>query len=100
MPSAAVPDILVSVFRAYTEGRLAEAREIYNRVLPLLNLEMSVQMAVSKEVLRRRKVFTSTRMRDPEFPALDSGDLKELDAIWPNIEPLFAAGDANVVFRH
>ena len=46
-------------------------------------------MAVSKEVLRRRGVFTSTIMRDPEFAPLDAGDRAELDAIWPDISPLF-----------
>lgn len=90
MPSAAVPDILVSVMQAFTAGRLAEARAVYGSVLPLLNLEMSVQMAISKEVLRRRNVFSTVRMRDPEFPGLDAGDLAELDAIWPNLERLFA----------
>ena len=46
-------------------------------------------MAVSKEVLRRRGVLGSARMRDPEFPALDAGDHAELDALWPRVERLF-----------
>jgi hypothetical protein len=28
-------------------------------------------------------------MRDPEFGPLDAGDLAELDAIWPDLSPLF-----------
>ena len=52
---------------------------------------MSVQMVISMEVLRRRNIFSGVRIRDPEFPALDAGDLKELDAIWPSLEPHFAA---------
>jgi 4-hydroxy-tetrahydrodipicolinate synthase len=92
MPSAAVPDVLVTVMQAFESGRAVAARETYNRVLPLLNLEMSVQMAISKEVLRRRNVFSVVKMRDPEFVELDAGDLKELDAIWPSLEALFTAG--------
>jgi len=90
MPSAAVPDILVSIFNAFRAGDVGKARALHREVLPLLTLEMSVLMAVSKEVLRRRGVFASTIMRDPEFGPLDAGDLEELDAIWPDISARFS----------
>jgi dihydrodipicolinate synthase/N-acetylneuraminate lyase len=90
MPSAAVPDLLVAVYHAYVAGDTARARALHATALPLLTLEMSVLMAVSKEVLRRRGVFATTTMRDPEFPALDAGDLAELDAIWPEIAAHFS----------
>lgn len=90
MPSAAVADVLVAVFADFDAGRRDEARARYNRVLPYFNLEMSVLMAVSKDMLRRRGVFNHVAMRDPEFPPLDSGDIAELDQIWAAIEPLFA----------
>ena len=90
MPSAAVADVLVAVFADYAAGRSDDARARYNRILPFLNLEMSVLMAVSKETLRRRGIFSHVAMRDPEFPPLDRGDVTELDAIWPAIDPLFA----------
>jgi hypothetical protein len=66
-------------------------------VLPLLTMEMSVMMAVSKEILRRRGVFATTTMRDPEFPPVDAGDMAEIDALWPQISPLFTVkqGGAN-----
>jgi 4-hydroxy-tetrahydrodipicolinate synthase len=89
MPSAAVCDVLVTVFAAWQAGDTTLARTIHTRLLPLLTLEMSVLMAVSKEILRRRGVFTTTTMRDPEFGALDTGDLAELDALWPLVSPLF-----------
>ena len=90
MPSAAVGDVLVAVYDAFMAGDTVAARAIHRRALPLLTLEMSAMMAVSKEVLRRRGIFTSTLMRDPEFAPLDAGDLAELDAIWPDLAPLFA----------
>jgi 4-hydroxy-tetrahydrodipicolinate synthase len=90
MPSAAVPDVLAAIFEDHANGRTAEARARYDRILPLLNLEMQVLMAVSKEVLRRRGVFSAVGMRDPEFGALDAGDLAELDAIWPSVAAAFA----------
>jgi 4-hydroxy-tetrahydrodipicolinate synthase len=90
MPSAGVCDVLVKVFAAWQAGDTARARAIHQQLLPLLTLEMSAWMAVSKEVLRRRGVFTSTLMRDPEFLPLDAGDLAEIDALWPLISPLMA----------
>lgn len=89
MPSAAVCDVLVKIFDAWQAGDTARARVIHRQILPLLALEMSAWMAVSKEVLRRREFFTSTLMRDPEFLPLDAGDLAEIDALWPEISPLF-----------
>jgi dihydrodipicolinate synthase/N-acetylneuraminate lyase len=91
MPSAAIPDVLVNIYRAYVDGDIARARAVHQQVLPLLTMEMSVLMAVSKEVLVRRGVFAGSGMRDPEFPALDSNDLAELDALWPDVSPLFSA---------
>jgi 4-hydroxy-tetrahydrodipicolinate synthase len=91
MPSAAIPDVLVDIYRAYVDGDVAGARAVHQQALPLLTMEMSVLMAVSKEVLVRRGVFTGTGMRDPEFPALDGNDLAELDALWPGVSPLFSA---------
>lgn len=90
MPSAGVCDVLVTIFNAWQEGDTTRARAVHQQILPLLTLEMSAWMAVSKEVLRRRGVFTSTLMRDPEFLPLDRGDLAEIDALWPLISPLLA----------
>lgn len=90
MPSAAIPDVLAAVYRAHCDGDRETARTIHARALPLLTLEMSVLMAISKEVLVRRGVFASALMRDPEFPALDAGDRAELDWLWPTLTPLFA----------
>jgi dihydrodipicolinate synthase/N-acetylneuraminate lyase len=91
MPSAAIPDVLVNIYRAFVNGDIARARAVHQQVLPLLTLEMSVLMAVSKEILVRRGVFAGSGMRDPEFPALDANDLAELDAHWPDVLPLFSA---------
>ena len=89
MPSAGVCDVLVAVWDAWQGGDTARARAIHGQILPLLTLEMSAWMAVSKDALLRRGVFTSTLMRDPEFLPLDAGDLAEIDALWPQIAALF-----------
>jgi len=89
MPSAAVCDVLVAIDAAWNAGDHKRARAIHGAILPLLSLEMSIMMAVSKEVLRRRGIFTNTLMRDPEFPPLDEGDIAELDALWPQLSAEF-----------
>ena len=91
MPSAAFPDVLAAIYTAFTSRDHEGARVLYHRLLPALNLEMSVQMALSKEVLRRRGVFTTVKMRDPQFPLLDRGDQAELDALWPGLRTLFTS---------
>ncbi|MFN8593344.1 MAG: dihydrodipicolinate synthase family protein [Thermomicrobiales bacterium] len=90
MPSAAIPDILAAVYRAHRDGDRDVARAIHGQALPLLTLEMSGLMAISKQVLVRRGVFATTLMRDPEFPAADAGDLAELDRLWPALTSRFA----------
>jgi 4-hydroxy-tetrahydrodipicolinate synthase len=89
MPSAAISDVLVAVYRAHVAGDTERARVLHAQALPFLTLEMSVLMAVSKEALVRRGVFATNEMRDPEFPSLDAGDRAELDAIWPKLSSLF-----------
>jgi dihydrodipicolinate synthase/N-acetylneuraminate lyase len=89
MPSAAIPDVFVAIYRAYRSGEIQRARAMHARALPFLTLEMSALMAVSKEALVRRGVFSGSGMRDPEFPPLDAGDRAELDALWPDLSGLF-----------
>lgn len=86
MPSAAATDVLVACYEAFARGDRHGARDYYDRAMPLLNIEMSRLMAVSKEILRRRGVFTSpVVVRDPEFPELDAGDMAEIDMIWERL---------------
>jgi dihydrodipicolinate synthase/N-acetylneuraminate lyase len=89
MPSAGLCDVLAAIFNAWEVGDIERARAIHGAIVPLLSLEMSVWMAVSKEVLRRRGIFPNTLMRDPEFSPLDAGDMAEIDALWPQVSALF-----------
>ncbi len=82
MPSAAVPKYLVNIYNEYLLGNIDTARSLYRDILPLLNMEMSLLMGVSKAILLRNKVFTTTNLRDPEFTVLDDKDLAEIDAIF------------------
>lgn len=82
MPSAAMPEFLVDIYEEFILGNVDAARALYTNVLPLLNMEMSLLMGFSKAILLRHGVFTTTRLRDPEFTVLDHKDLAEMDAIF------------------
>ncbi|MGH2603905.1 MAG: hypothetical protein ACRDJ9_31540 [Dehalococcoidia bacterium] len=64
-------------------------RAIYNRLLPLLNIESLYGAAVYKEVLRRRGVLPNARLRGPGLHTLDEFDHRELDAILADLSDLF-----------
>ena len=61
------PAVLASVLRAYADGGFASARAVFAPWLPLANFEgqLRVGLAIRKEVLRRRGVIASGRVRPP-----------------------------------
>ena len=91
MPAADTVDVHVQVWDAWQCGNAAGARDIFNRLLPLINLSVLLETPLLKEVLVRRGVFPSARMRQPGAPQLDDGDRAELDAILENLQPLLRA---------
>ena len=91
MPACQTTDIHAQVWNALDGGDEAGARRIFNRLLPLLNLEALFGAAIYKEVLRRRGVIASATMRGYKTSSLDAFDHKELDAIWADVSPLFTS---------
>ncbi|OGG55203.1 MAG: hypothetical protein A3F84_08270 [Candidatus Handelsmanbacteria bacterium RIFCSPLOWO2_12_FULL_64_10] len=89
MPACDVPDLHVAVYEAHERGDLVESRRLFNRLLPLLNVEFQYGVHVYKEVLRRRGVIRSTYVRAAAIPGLDAFDHRELDEVLKEIEPLF-----------
>jgi len=89
MPAAEIIDIYVQVWDAWQIGDSARARMIFNLILPLINQLMLLGLPVSKEVLVRRGVFKSSRMRSPGSISLDEDDRIELDAILADLQPYF-----------
>ena len=89
MPAAESVDVHVQVWDAYQSGDRRQARDIFNQLLPLINLTLALGLPVCKEVLVRRDVFSSARQRTPGGGALDEGDHRELDIILDDLRPLF-----------
>jgi 4-hydroxy-tetrahydrodipicolinate synthase len=89
MPACDATDVHAAVWNAYQAGDVSGAREVFNRLLPLLNFEMLHSVRAYKEVLRRRGVIRSAYVRAPMTGPLDAQDHVELDAILSDIRDLW-----------
>jgi dihydrodipicolinate synthase/N-acetylneuraminate lyase len=89
MPSVEVVDVHVQIWNAFQAGDEAHARQIYNQLLPFINLTFLLGLKLCKEVLVRRGVLQTAGMRLPGDFAFDDDDYLELDTILADIQPLF-----------
>lgn len=85
-PGASWVDFHVAIVDAYFAGRPAEARQLFDRLLPAINMGMMLGLGFTKTVLVRRGVLTRALCRDGS-PALDDADHQELDEIWATLRP-------------
>jgi dihydrodipicolinate synthase/N-acetylneuraminate lyase len=91
MPACQSTEVHVAIWDRLVAGDETGARQLFNQLLPLINFERMHGVATYKEVLVRRGIFRTTVSRAPG-KILDEMDLKELDAILSDVEPLFTVG--------
>ena len=86
MTGFAYPEILRGVRKLVEAGSLRDAGLMFDRYLPLIQFEAQqfVGLAIRKEVLRRRGIFTTQRTRGP-VPTLDATTLEELDDLFERL---------------
>jgi 4-hydroxy-tetrahydrodipicolinate synthase len=89
MPACEVTDVDVLIWNAIEAGDLVRARQLHNRLIPLLNIEAMFGTAVYKEVLKRRGIIDHAVTRGPGVVDLDDFDQRELDAILDDVSELF-----------
>ena len=61
----AFPEVLLAILREFRTGRPDVARRLFTKYLPLLVFEQQPGVAVRKEILRRRGLLSSNRVRHP-----------------------------------
>lgn len=61
----AFPEILLAIVKCVRAGDMDAAFGIYRRYLPLMVFEQQPGLAIRKEILRRRGLLTSARVRHP-----------------------------------
>ncbi len=71
MPACEIADVHVALWNAVQAGDDRRARQIFQRLLPLLDLEATYGMPLMKEVLRMRGVIGSNAVRQAGFRGLD-----------------------------
>lgn len=76
----AFPEVLLALLRAFRSGDRERARQIFTRYLPLIVFEQQPGVAIRKEILRRRGLLTSPRVRYPGA-TIDAATARQLDAL-------------------
>jgi 4-hydroxy-tetrahydrodipicolinate synthase len=61
----AFPEVLLAIAGDFRRGNMDGARRVFARYLPLLVFEQQPGVAIRKEILRRRGLLTSNRVRRP-----------------------------------
>jgi 4-hydroxy-tetrahydrodipicolinate synthase len=89
MPACQTPDVHAAVWNALDSGDFVEARRLFNRLLPLLNLEAQWSTSLCKEVLLRRGVIAHAGVRGRSVSPLDALDRQELDAVLEDLSELW-----------
>lgn len=83
----AFPEMLVEVVRLFQQGEAERAEDLYDAYLPLVRYENQpgLGLAIRKEVLRRRGLIASAKVRSPG-PNLDKHDHAELDRMLARLD--------------
>lgn len=88
MPACEMTDIASEVWNLLDAGETRKARDLFNRLLPVLNYE-AVVPGVYKAILKRRGIIRSDYLRSHRGNPLDESDHAELTAIFEDIKDLF-----------
>ncbi|MGD1054882.1 MAG: dihydrodipicolinate synthase family protein [Nitrososphaerales archaeon] len=72
MTSSPTPEYLVAMYDAYVAGDLKKAFDIYLNTLPLVYYCSELGLAVRKEILVKRGVIRTSKMKLPEKELVDS----------------------------
>ncbi len=91
MPACEFVDIDVQIYNLATVGKMDEARALFEKLLPMINLEETYGLNFAKAVLMRRGVFKTAKLRGISSTGLDMVDQSELDAWWKQLAPYFKA---------
>jgi 2-keto-3-deoxy-L-arabinonate dehydratase len=83
MPGCDLCDIFVKIWNLYQSGQRANARKLFNRILPLIRYELQPGLGVSvmKHNLVRQGIIACARVRHPTR-SLDTVSQREVVELW------------------
>jgi len=85
MPACEIADVHVALWNAIEARDEKRTRLIFQRLLPLLDMESNYGMPLMKEVLKMRGVIGSAAVRQSGFRALDTNAREEAAAIMDDL---------------
>ena len=87
MTGFAFPEVLVEIYERFAAGRTEEAFDLYDAYLPLIRYEQQpgIGLAIRKEILHRRGVLASPKVRPPGA-RLDETDRAELEGLLARVK--------------
>jgi dihydrodipicolinate synthase/N-acetylneuraminate lyase len=85
MPACEFIDVDAQIGALALQGKIEQARAIFAKLLPMINLEEIYGLQFVKEVLVRRGVFKTAKLRGISGGGLDEKDRRELDAWWEKL---------------
>lgn len=87
MTGFAYPEMLVQVVARHKAGDVDGAEDLFDAYLPLVRYEqqLGLGLAIRKEVLRRRGVIATSKVRAPG-PAMNARDLEELTRLMSRLD--------------
>jgi dihydrodipicolinate synthase/N-acetylneuraminate lyase len=88
MPACEIADVHVALWNAIEKKDEKRARNIFQRLLPLLDMESNYGMPLMKEVLKMRGVIPSSAVRQSGFRALDDAAREEAATIMDGLQEL------------
>jgi dihydrodipicolinate synthase/N-acetylneuraminate lyase len=88
MPACDTTDVLSDVWNLLDAGKEVEARDLFNRLLPLLNYQFLIP-GVYKAILKRRGVIKTDYLRATHGNQLNQRDQQDLTALLAEIGDLF-----------
>ncbi|TFW21832.1 dihydrodipicolinate synthase family protein [Massilia arenosa] len=87
MPACEISELHVRMYDAFAAGDEQRARDLFERTLPLLNMQAIFRWRLTKAVLKRRGLIESDHVR-AAGPKLDRYDVQELDALLARLADL------------
>ena len=87
MPACEISELHVAMFDRFRRREEEGARDLFERTLPLLNMQAVFRWRLTKAVLQRRGLIDSAFVRAPG-PELDRYDRLELDALLARLADL------------
>lgn len=87
MPAIELAEVHVALFKAHRAGDERRVRELFTRMLPLLNVQAVFRWSLTKHVLHRRGLVAGVFQRTPG-PLLDELDRADVDAFLADIDDL------------